>query len=253
MLFSLHSNLWRTIHLHSAYWYHDDVIKTETFSTLLALCAVNSPVTGEFPAQRPVTRSFDVFFDLRLNKRLSKQPYGWWFETPSCSLWRHCNDYPFLIPHVIEEESMIHSKFWSGIHFTFHYWSIMRTTPTLSCDFWGCIFNTHEKQMWNLNRTKIFPANRAVSFFVNVEETPRQFGETLSGAFYRGTDALIANSCLPRKAFIKHFTPSKIIILPSTVMARSNITRYCQQHSDDKDIFEVKLTFEMLTVRGQQH
>ena len=36
---------------------------------------------GEFPAQRPVTRSFDVFFDLRQNKRLSKQPWGWWFET----------------------------------------------------------------------------------------------------------------------------------------------------------------------------
>ena len=46
---------------------------------------------GEFPTQRPVTRSFDVFFDLRLNKRLSKQPWGWWFETPSWSLWRHCN------------------------------------------------------------------------------------------------------------------------------------------------------------------
>ena len=42
----------------------------ETFSALLAICAGNSPVTGEFPTQRPVTRSFDVFFDLRLNKRL---------------------------------------------------------------------------------------------------------------------------------------------------------------------------------------
>ena len=48
---------------------------------------------GEFPTQRPVTRSFDVFFDLRLNKRLSKQTRGWWFETQSCSLWRHCNDW----------------------------------------------------------------------------------------------------------------------------------------------------------------
>ena len=38
----------------------------ETFSALLAICAGNSPVPGEFPAQRPVTRSFDVFFDLRL-------------------------------------------------------------------------------------------------------------------------------------------------------------------------------------------
>ena len=51
---------------------------------------------GEFPTQRPVTRSFDVFFDLRLNKRLSKQPWGWWFETPSWSLWRQCNDWGHL-------------------------------------------------------------------------------------------------------------------------------------------------------------
>ena len=55
----------------------------ETFSALLAICVENSPVPGEFPEQRPVTRSFDVFFDLRLNKRLSKQ-WGWWFETLSC-------------------------------------------------------------------------------------------------------------------------------------------------------------------------
>ena len=65
----------------------------ETFSALQALCAGNSPVPGEFPAQRPVTRSFNVFFDLHLNERLSKQSWGWWFETPSCSLWRHCNGY----------------------------------------------------------------------------------------------------------------------------------------------------------------
>ena len=50
---------------------------------------------GEFPAQRPVTRSFDVFFDLRLNKRLSKQSWGWWFETKSRPLWRQCNVYDF--------------------------------------------------------------------------------------------------------------------------------------------------------------
>ena len=61
----------------STWWRH----QMETFSPLLAICAGNSPGTGEFPAQRPVTRSFDVFFDLRLNKRLSKQSWGWWFET----------------------------------------------------------------------------------------------------------------------------------------------------------------------------
>ena len=62
----------------------------ETLSALLAICAGNSPVPGEFPAQRPVTRSFDVFFDLRLNERLSKQSWGWWFETLSRPLWRYC-------------------------------------------------------------------------------------------------------------------------------------------------------------------
>ena len=70
-----------------AWWRH----QMETFSALLVICAGNSPVPGEFTAQWPVTRSFDVFFDLRLNGRLSKQSRGGWFETPSCTLWRHCN------------------------------------------------------------------------------------------------------------------------------------------------------------------
>ena len=74
----------------ATWWRH----QMETFSTLLAICAGNSPVTDKFLSQRPVTRSFDVFFDLRLNERMSKQWWGWRFETPSCSLWRHCNVYP---------------------------------------------------------------------------------------------------------------------------------------------------------------
>ena len=63
----------------------------KTFSELLALCAGNSLVPSEFPTQRPVTWSFDVFFDLRLNKRLSKKSWDWWFETLSHPLWRQCN------------------------------------------------------------------------------------------------------------------------------------------------------------------
>ena len=76
-----------------SWWRH----QRETFSALLAFCAGNSPVPGEFPTQRPVTRSFDVFFDPRPNKRLSKQSWAWWFETLSCSLWRHCNDHTFTV------------------------------------------------------------------------------------------------------------------------------------------------------------
>ena len=75
------------MHAFVSWWRH----QMETFSALLAICAENSPVPGEFSTQRPVTRSCDVFSDLRLNKRLSKQSWGWWFETPSHPLWRQCN------------------------------------------------------------------------------------------------------------------------------------------------------------------
>ena len=70
------------------WWRH----KMETFSALLALCVGNSPVIGEFPSQRPVTRNFDVFFDLCLKKRLSKRSRRRWFEMSWRLLWRHCND-----------------------------------------------------------------------------------------------------------------------------------------------------------------
>ena len=62
----------------------------ETFSMLPTLCAGNSLVTVEFPSQRPVKWSFNVFFDLHLNKRLSKQLRRQWFGMPSYSLWHHC-------------------------------------------------------------------------------------------------------------------------------------------------------------------
>ena len=81
----------------------------ETFSALLALCAGNSSVTGEFPSQRPVTRSFDGFFDLRLNKPLSKQSWGWWFETPSRSLWCHYNVGTKCIPDVFLSMGLVNS------------------------------------------------------------------------------------------------------------------------------------------------
>ena len=64
--------------------------KMETFSALLALCEGNLPFVRGFSSQSPVTRSFGVFFDLCLNKRLRKQSRCWWFEMPWCSLWRHC-------------------------------------------------------------------------------------------------------------------------------------------------------------------
>ena len=84
-----HGKMSEGIQINRVTWWHHQM---ETFSVLLALCAGNSPVTGEFPSQRPVKWSFDVFFNLRLNKRLSKPSWGWWFETSSRSLWRHTNE-----------------------------------------------------------------------------------------------------------------------------------------------------------------
>ena len=97
----------------STWWRH----QMETFSALLALCAWNSPVPVNFSAQRPVTCSFDVFFDLHLNKRLIKQPWGWRFETPSWSLWLHCNAI-LNIWHVSHWSDWIHHKWLIG------FWSI---------------------------------------------------------------------------------------------------------------------------------
>ena len=70
-----------------SWWRH----QMEAFSALLAIGAGNSPVPGEFHAQRPVTRSFAFYFDLCPNKRLIKQAWGWWFGTQSRPLWRHRN------------------------------------------------------------------------------------------------------------------------------------------------------------------
>ena len=89
---------------------------------LLAICAGNLPVPGEFPTQRPVTRSFDVLFDLRLNKRLSKQSCGWWFETSSCPLWRHRNG--DVIAHPCRTPMFIHLNYRQTA-------SISRTKSTL--------------------------------------------------------------------------------------------------------------------------
>ena len=73
----------------------------ETFFTSLALYAENTPVTREFLSHSPVMRSFNVFFDLRLDKRLRKQSRRRWFETQWYPLWRHCNHVTaYRISHV---------------------------------------------------------------------------------------------------------------------------------------------------------
>ena len=89
---------------------------------------------GEFPTQRSVTRSFDVLFDLRLNKRLSKRPWGWWFETPSWSLWRHRNVAESAGGRVVPHQLHIYTP-WSSRNKglgSLHYDVIVMCNTTLS-------------------------------------------------------------------------------------------------------------------------
>ena len=76
------------------WWRH----QMETFSALLALVR---GIHRWFPSQRPVARSFDVFSDLRLNKRLSKQSRRQWFEIPSRLLWRHYNASHYFLNQML--------------------------------------------------------------------------------------------------------------------------------------------------------
>ena len=90
----------------------DDVINWKHFPRYWLLWKDNSPVT----AQMSRTRSFDVFFDLRLNKWLSKQSWGWWFETPSRPLCRH---YTSIVPCAYDTQDMKRNSFTSvqALHF----------------------------------------------------------------------------------------------------------------------------------------
>ena len=75
-------------------------------------------ITGEFPAQKPVMRNFDVYFELRPNKRLSKQSWDWWFETPWHPLWHHCNE----CIHVVYSDHPKPATFYMGHKFSFWYY-----------------------------------------------------------------------------------------------------------------------------------
>ena len=86
---------------------HDDVIKWKHFPRYTDHLCGEFTGPGEFPTQRPVTRSFDVYFDLCPNKWLSKQSWGWWFETLSCSLWRHRNGLMKFIRNTCSEITLL--------------------------------------------------------------------------------------------------------------------------------------------------
>ena len=108
--------------------FHDDVIKWKHFPRYWPFVRGihRSPVTGEFPTQRLVTRSFDVYFDLRPNEWLSKQSWAWWFETLSCSLWRHRN--------AVRDSTNMQIYIYT-IHAIWYTWTFIRQTEIGFPDF----------------------------------------------------------------------------------------------------------------------
>ena len=119
------------------WWRH----QMETFSALLAFCAGNSPVPGEFPSQRPSTRSFDVFFDLRLNSWVNNRDAG--------DLRRHRGHYDV----TVMEAGQIVNK-----HHNF---------VTVYYDLWGPWHHCHE-----LGFTAILAANPKSMFSVQRIKSP---------------------------------------------------------------------------------
>ena len=125
-----------------SWWRH----QMETFSALLALCAGKSPVPGEFHAQSPMTRSFDVFFGLHLKKRLSKPSWCWRFETTSCSLWRQCNVWRHQSWRGWQRGSLMYVE-----HMQCYYWAthsskfLCGTSDTVICMYARMLVWLHSK------------------------------------------------------------------------------------------------------------
>ena len=125
---------------------------------------VTGPLCGEFtgrrciPRTKPVTRSFEGFFDLRLNKQLSKQSWVWWFETPSCPLWRHCNDIlwqPVLWYHISQPN--IDTSTYYVITVTVYAYMVLDLRNRCGTSkLWTCFHNLQQwfiKSTWSLHIT----------------------------------------------------------------------------------------------------
>ena len=110
-------------------------IPRRNISALLVICAGNSPITGGFPAKGPVKRIYDAFFDMRLNKRLSKEKWGWWFETPSHPLWRHCNDMVRMFFRQYETFCIQHCCEWTvAVSHVCH--TVLKTDAKIILNIW---------------------------------------------------------------------------------------------------------------------
>ena len=107
----------------------------ETFSALLAICAGNSPVPGKFPAQRPVTRSFDVFFDLR--------PNGWVNNREAGDLRHNRAHYVVTVVHMMKKILIWLKRL---------LWTDLRSRSTVESFLWWSYVAHIALQMFNGHR-----------------------------------------------------------------------------------------------------
>ena len=160
-------------------------------SVLPALCAGNSLVTGEFPSQRPVTRNFDVFFDLRMKKRLSKQSRRRWFETPSFSLWCHCkvmgkwiiaSTLPWNYSFNCVRDVIIFSIWMVFCKVEFHsafcgiivFWSVVKYRDGAICFIIVCGIIMFLKQRWKFSCEFIVKSIFGIFLICNVNSVSQQ-------------------------------------------------------------------------------
>ena len=153
-----------------AWWRH----QMETFSASLAICAGNSPASVEFPAQRPVTQSFNFFLICVWINSCEKQSRGWWFETLSRPLWRHFNGItgallgesldhqwiPLKSPRNAELKYLLSLPAWKK----WNKWS--------SCLWWKTpIYGGTIGLIWaKTNQYNEFVSRRVPGYFINVKD-----------------------------------------------------------------------------------
>ena len=131
-------------------WRHD----METFSMLLVLCDGNRPVNCGLSSQGPVSRNFDIFFDVHLSKQLSNHSGPRLFVTPSWLLWRHNNTLCFT-SHIVWTAQTLRPTIFEHLahticcHICFFFYKIMKPTKEhILCGvFWRCVSWILDKEL----------------------------------------------------------------------------------------------------------
>ena len=142
------------------WWRH----QMETFSALLALCPGKSPVPVNSSHKTQWRGALIFSLICALDKRLSKQSCGWWFETPSLSLWRHCNENTVLAIGHQESNPIMNARVTCHIISLLHYYAFTETLLQQAVwaepDSWYCFEFSNVVWLWLANIGSIWVRSR---------------------------------------------------------------------------------------------